>query len=131
MARSRWGTRRKLGAERSTAACALVHCCNPSLLVHRMPLSGSVKLLCAFASGTPKARLYGRTPGIAILSRLPAPLPVPHPLLRFQSCLRRLDRRQTRLARLAPLQLLGKFLSAHRLPETRIFFRVNLAGPRQ
>ena len=91
-----------------------------------MPLSGSVKLLCAFASGSPKARWYGcPPPGIAIQSRHPAPLP--GPLLRFQSCLRRLDRRQPRLA---PLQLLGKFVSAHRLPETRIFFRVNLAGLR-
>ena len=61
-------------------------------------------------------------PGVANLPRLPAPLRFPWPLLRIHPRLRRLDCRQPRLA---PLQHLGKLVPANRLPEPRVFFRVN------
>ena len=67
-------------------------------------------------------------PGIASLHRLPVPLRFPRPFPRIQPRLRRLDCRQLRLA---PLQHLGKLVPANRLPEPRMFFRVNLARPRK
>ena len=67
-------------------------------------------------------------PGVANLRRLPAPPRFPWPLLRIQPHLRRLDCRQLRLA---SLQHHGKLVPANRLPEPRVFFRVNLSRPRK
>ena len=67
-------------------------------------------------------------PGVANLRRLPAPLRFPWPLLRIQPRLRRLDCSQPRLA---SLQHHGKLVPANRLPEPRVFFRVNRSRPRK